>query len=283
MAFQARFRALLGGEPRYAAVAPPVLYETLGRGLAGGAGAAAPLWPACHQLAQRDPAAVRAAGIAGEGFELGEALFATVLSSPSGTVFSAHDYEDVWSMVRHRDRRVHLAVAPLLEWLAALDPAADGDDPEYPFTLVAGQRRMHNANQIFRTPAWRRSDPDGALRIHAADLDGVGGEDGGWIEVATPTGRLIARAEVDASLPRGVVSLPHGYGQAYPDGRGGRVVDGPRINLLTAGDDCDPIAGTPHHKNVRVRLRPAGDAEAATAEGRSRQVRAIALAEQEAT
>ena len=46
---------------------------------------------------------------------------------------------------------------------ALRDPAAEAPDPAYPFMLVAGQRRMHNANQIFRTPAWRKSDPDGGV------------------------------------------------------------------------------------------------------------------------
>jgi anaerobic selenocysteine-containing dehydrogenase len=279
IAFSDRLRTLLGSQPAYAAVAPVVLYETLGRTLPDGVGAAVPLWPACHSFAQRDPAAVRAAGIVGEGAQLGEALFARVISSESGAVFSVHDYEDVWSMLRHRDRRVHLAVTPMLDWIARLDPAQDGVDPAYPFTLVNGQRRMHNANQIFRTPAWRKSDPDGALRIHPDDLAGLGGTDGGWMEVATESGRLVARVEVDDSLRPGVVSLPHGYGQGYPDGRGGRLVDGPRINLLTAGDDSDPIAATPHHKNVRVRLRPAGSADAAAAEERSERVRELAAAE----
>ena len=278
--FAGRLREVLGAEPGYAAVAPVVLYETLGRVLPDGVGAAAPLWPACHALAQRDPDAVRAAGIVGDGPLLGEALFARVVSSPSGALFSVHDYDAVWSMVRHPDRRVHLAVPELLGWLSRLGAERDADeDVEYPFTLVNGQRRMHNANQIFRTPAWRRSDPDGALRIHPDDLAALGGEDEGWIEVATRTGRLLARAEVDTSLRPGVVSLPHGYGQGYPDGRGGRVVDGPRINLLTAGDDCDPIAATPHHKNVRVRLRPATAAEAAAAEERSERIRELATAE----
>ena len=49
-----------------------------------------------------------------------------------------------------------------------------------------------------------------------------------------------------------------------PDGRGGRVVHGPRINLLTDAADRDPIAGTPHHKDVPVRL------ERVTAEERER-------------
>ena len=99
---------------------------------------------------------------------------------------------------------------------------------------------MHNANQIFRTPAWRKSDPDGALRIHPDDLAALGATDGGWMAVETRTGRIVARVEADASMRRGLVALPHGYGQAYPDGHGDRVVNGPRLNLITTHDDCDP-------------------------------------------
>src|SRR4029450_4790923 len=111
----------------------------------------------------------------------------------------------------------------------------------------AGQRRMHNANQIFRTPAWRKSDPDGALRIHPDDIAAVGGTDGGWMAVSTRTGRIVCRVGDDPAMRRGLVALPHGYGQSYPDGKGGRVVDGPGLELVTAYDDCDPIGGGPHH------------------------------------
>jgi molydopterin dinucleotide binding protein len=65
-------------------------------------------------------------------------------------------------------------------------------------------------------------------------------------------GRIVVRAEVDDSLRAGQIALPHGFGMAVPDGRGGRVVHGPRINLLTDAADRDPIAGTPHHKDVRA-------------------------------
>jgi anaerobic selenocysteine-containing dehydrogenase len=67
-------------------------------------------------------------------------------------------------------------------------------------------------------------------------------------------------------MRRGQVALPHGFGMSYPDGRGGLVTDGPRINRITAAADRDPIAGTPHHKDVPVRLEPATAEEATTAE-----------------
>jgi anaerobic selenocysteine-containing dehydrogenase len=138
---------------------------------------------------------------------------------------------------------------------------------------------MHNANQIFRTPAWRKTDPDGALRIHPDDIAALGGCEGGWMAVATRTGRIVCRVESDPSMRRGLVALPHGYGQSYPDGAGGRIIDGPRLNLITAHDDCDPIAATPYHKNVAVHLAPVFGAEAEAAEAASARVRVVATAQ----
>lgn len=64
---------------------------------------------------------------------------------------------------------------------------------------------------------------------------------------------------------------------SVPDGDGGRVTHGPRINLITDATDRDPIAGTPHHKDMPVRLEPVTAAEHAHAErGRDRIHRLMA-------
>jgi hypothetical protein len=77
-------------------------------------------------------------------------------------------------------------------------------------------------------------------------------------------------------MRRGHVVLPHGFGQAYPAPDGERLVNGPRINLLTSGAHRDPIAGTPYHKHVNVCLRPAPAAEALASEARSTRIHAVA-------
>lgn len=265
--------------PKLVPIAPVLLYLTLGPTLPDGAAAAAPLYAGCHQTAMKNTAAVqRALATTAAPPLLGEDLFEKMLASRSGFVFTAHEYDEIFQLVKHRDGKIHLAVPELLDWLARLDPAEEKRDPAYPFTLVAGQRRMHNANQIFRTPAWRKTDPDGALRIHPDDLAALGGADGSWMAVTTRTGRLVCRVENDPSMRRGLVALPHGYGQSYPDGSGGRIVDGPRLNLITAHDDCDPIAATPYHKNVAVHLAPVVGAEVDVAEAASARVLAVAAA-----
>jgi hypothetical protein len=55
------------------------------------------------------------------------------------------------------------------------------------------------------------------------------------------------------------------------------MTNGPRINLLTRAGNRDPIAGTPYHKHVRVRLEPAALEEAARAEAASKRMHAGAV------
>lgn len=180
----------------------------------------------------------------------------------------------MWNLLKHKDRKIHLAIPQLLDWLQSLSPAADTIDPAYPFMLMAGQRRSYNANQIFRTPRWRKDDPDGALRIHPDDIVSLKAIDGGWMRVETSVGNLTVRIEADDSLRRGVVTLPHGYGQAYPTGEA-RLTIGPRINQITSSDYCDPIAATPYHKNVPVRLTALNGSEVEQAEAISQRARLI--------
>jgi anaerobic selenocysteine-containing dehydrogenase len=265
---------VLRAEP---AIAPVLLYRTLGPTLPGGAASAAVLWAGCYRAVKRMTVPVqRALDTELAGAALAEELFDRILASPSGIAFSRHEYDEVWDLMR--TDRVHLDVPELLTWLESLDPGQDRPDPEYPLSLVNGQRRSHNANQILRPPAWRRTDPDGALWVRPDTLADIGVEAGEWVAVVTRTGRLVARAIIDKGLRPGQVALPHGYGMAVPDGHGGRVTNGPRINVITDAADRDPISGTPHHKDVPVRLEPATPAERDAAEQASRTVRELAQA-----
>ncbi len=274
-AFAEALRPFMGANPQAAALGALVLYHTLGATLPDGTAAAAPLWQAAQACAKRSPEAVRRAlgerGKVGDA-ELGDALFDAVVGSRSGAAITEHSYDEVWSLISHPDRKVHLAIVPLLEWLGRLDPVLAKAPKDYPFVLAAGQRRMFNANQIFRDPAWRRDDPDGALLINQKDLEELGAADGEWIAVRSPAGRVVVRCKVDDRLRQGQLALPHGYGQSYPARDGERLSNGPRINALTDSGHCDPIAATPYHKHVAVRLEKLATAEAAACEERSRRI-----------
>ena len=132
------------------------------------------------------PESVRRAGFDGDGLELGEALFDAILASPSGVVFTVDEYDETWRRARARPTAASTSSIPeLLDELAALrDEPAPARDPEFPFVLSAGERRSFTANTIFRDPAWRKKDADGALRMNPADADARSAStDGGRVRV----------------------------------------------------------------------------------------------------
>ena len=257
--FPAALAASLRLRPRLRKFAAFMLQDTLGSVLPRGAAATAPLWAAAQAYAQKHADAVRRSGLQGRGADLGEELFAKMLGSPSGTLLSTHRHEDCWNLVRHIDGRVHLDVPEMLASLRGL--ATEGEPPgaqEFPLVLIAGERRSYNANQIFRDPDWRKTDPDGALHVHPDDAQRLGLLEGGLAVCESARGRILVRVRVSGSLQPGIVTLPHGYGQDYPDGHGGRRVVGPVVNELTEASHRDPLTATPYHKYVRVRVRPDG-------------------------
>lgn len=256
--FPAALALTLKLRPRLRRYATFVLYDTLGRALPDGAAPVAPLWGAARAYAERHAEAVRRTGLSGSVAALGDALFDRLLSSPSGALLSTHRYEDGWSMVRHADGRIHLDVPEMLAALRALanEAAAPGED-EFPLVLIAGERRSYNANQIYRDPRWRRTDPEGALHMHTEDARRLGLLDGARAVCESARGRIDVRVALNDSLRPGVVTLPHGYGMDYPDEHGERRTAGPVLNLLTDAAHRDPLTATPYHKFVRVRLVPA--------------------------
>ena len=254
LAFAAAFQNYLRENPAMADYAPAILYRTLGPTLPDGAGGAAFLWATAHQFARKNADAVRRAGHEGEGVMLGENLFEALLSSRSGVVFSVNDYEETWKFIKHTDGLIHLEIPEMLAALRALDPAEPRASTDYPFILVAGERRSYNANTIYRDPDWRKTDRDGAIKLHPEDAAAAGLIDGAWARCESKRGAVTVRVEVTDSVPRGQATLPHGYGMRHPDPDGKRRRTGAHINELTAAEDRDPIAGTPYHKFVPVRI-----------------------------
>lgn len=252
-AYGVAFLTAVSAKPELAALAPIVLYRTLGPTLPDGAAAAAVLWAAAHRCAMTSPESVRRAGYAD-----GEELFDAILAGKSGVVITDDEYDETWKRARTGDGKVHLAVPEMLEELASLGVAGGGpdwlDDAEFPFILSAGERRSFTANTIIRDPAWRKKDPGGALRLCAADAVALGVADGDRVRVTTRTGSAVAVAEVSDRMRQGHVSLPNGFGLDHPDSSGAVVVTGTAPNELTASADRDPFAGTPWHKSVPARL-----------------------------
>ncbi len=253
--FARTFSATLAERPNLAAIMPVVLYETLGPRLPAGQQEAALLWAACQQLAASEEESVRRAGLDGTGPALGQALFEALLDHPEGVVISKDVHEVSFQRLQTEDGRIQLVIPELIEELQALaDEAAPSQDDAFPFVLAAGERRGNTANTIYRDPAWRRKDPEGALRINPRDAARVGVAPGGRVRITTKRGALETVVEITDTLQEGHITLPNGLGLDFPDERGERKVCGVPPNELTSSEDRDPWAGTPWHKHVRARL-----------------------------
>jgi len=254
--YAAAFFAASARNPRLAALAPVVLYETLGPALPDGAAAAAPLLGLAIQCAQAYPEALRRAGFDGASpLEQGGALFDAILRERSGVVFSDDDPAASFARIAYDDGRIHLEIPELLDELRALrDEAPEARDPSFPFVLAAGERRTSTANTIYRDPSWRKKDAEGALRMNPGDAARLGIANGGRARITTKRGSAVAVVEVTDTLQPGHVTLPNGLGTDAPDESGRPVVHGVPPNELTASEDRDWVAGTPWHKHVRARV-----------------------------
>jgi formate dehydrogenase len=253
--FAAAFFEATANNPALGALAPVVLYRTLGPTLPDGAASAAILWGAAHRCALGFEASVRRAGFSGAGLELGEALFEAILGSPHGVSFSLDNWDDVWPRVATDDGRINVHIPELLDELRGLLAEPEITSVAYPMVLSAGERRSFTANTIIRDGAWRKRDADGALRISTADADRLGLVTGGAARVVTQRGAAVVTVEVSEMMQDGHVSLPNGMGLDEDHADGPRR-SGVAPNELTSNLDRDWIAGTPWHKSVAARVEP---------------------------
>ena len=250
---QAYAEALLGvmaTNPTVKRLLPYVLYETLGPTLPDGLAGAAAIFGLAQKTALTYPDAVRRAG-----YDDGNALFDAILNSPSGVTFTAHNYEDDFTLINHADHKIALEIPEMLDDLRSLTAAAPQlTTSELPIVLSVGERRAYTANDIFRDPSWRKRDADGALRVSVEDAQNLGLVDGSRARITTAAGSAEATIEVTETMLAGHAALPNGFGLDYTDDDGHTVVPGVAPNALTSTDWRDPYAGTPWHKHVPARI-----------------------------
>lgn len=158
--------------------------------------------------------------------------------------------------LRHRDRRVHLAPAPIVEELRRLAAQrADPGNAAYPLRLI-GLRELRSHNSwMHNSPKLMRRRRPHALHVHPDDARAVGLADGQLAQVTSKTGSVRVPVRLTDEMTRGTVALPHGWGH-----RGGwRVANahaGVNVNELTSSalEDVERLAGMAVLNGVPVRL-----------------------------
>lgn len=174
---------------------------------------------------------------------------------PHGIVLGEHIATGVLAKrVHHKGGRVKLDAPALRGELERLR-TVNGDDPEFPLRLI-GLRELRSHNSwMHNAPLLMRGGREQPARIHPADAERVGLDDGGIVRITSKSGALEVPVRITDEVREGVVALPHGWGH-----RGGwkvaNAAGGANVNQLmsAAAEDLEPLAGMAFLNGVPVRL-----------------------------
>jgi anaerobic selenocysteine-containing dehydrogenase len=145
--------------------------------------------------------------------------------------------------------------------LAEYKPPAyqSSPDPEYPFVLVTGARKLLFYHSRFQNiERFARAGRNPEMEMHPADAARLGLADGERVRVSSRVGAIELPVTVTApnEIVPGTVQITHGYRQA-------------NVNLLTPDDVFDPISGFPLLKALQVKVERLTPALTAAPPGRT--------------
>lgn len=120
----------------------------------------------------------------------------------------------------------------------------ESPDPEYPFVLITGARKLIYYHSRFRNiKRFRTAIPGPEVELHPEDAAALGVADGDSIRITSRIGSVEVPAKIKSAveiLP-GTLQMTHGWKEA-------------NVNLLTHDDRFDPISGFPLMKAVEVQV-----------------------------
>ncbi|NNG01070.1 MAG: molybdopterin-dependent oxidoreductase [Desulfobacteraceae bacterium] len=134
---------------------------------------------------------------------------------------------------------------------------------EFPYILITGRRQpgfFHTENR--QVPWLRELHRDPVVEIHpdAAGKEGI--EEGQWVYIESPRGRIRQRAKYFSGMDPRIVSAEHGWW--FPEKNiPGRGWDESNINILTDNryETCDPAMGATSVRTLLCRIYPVSESE----------------------
>jgi len=131
---------------------------------------------------------------------------------------------------------------------AALIPAAEQPDLDYPFVLITGRQleHWHTGSMTRRTEVLDAIEPGPVASFNPLDLADLGVAPGGAMTVASRRGSVTLYARADSGTPRGTVFIPFCYYEAA-------------ANVLT-NPVLDPFGKIPEFKFCAVKVTAGGEA-----------------------
>lgn len=137
-----------------------------------------------------------------------------------------------------------IAKYPQLDPLPAYTPPFDTpSDPDWPFHLCSSPRITNALHSRLHKVPWARSlRPAPAADLNPDDAAALGIAQGDDIELSSPRGAIVVKANLSYKVDPGMVYFYHGYSEAD-------------ANLLTDNEALDPYSGFPAYRDTRVQIR----------------------------
>jgi len=114
--------------------------------------------------------------------------------------------------------------------------------------LTSAKSARYLQSQLRGVAALRRIEPDPQISLHPDTASARGIEDGAWVALVTPHGRMHAKAHFSSALHPKVVSATHGWWQACEalskPGYDAGSEAGANMNAVIGTDTVDPISGS---------------------------------------
>ena len=135
--------------------------------------------------------------------------------------------------------------------------------PGFPLTLTAAKTPLYCHSQHRNLARLRRLEPDPVAEISPITAATRDIRDGEWVSIATPRGRVKARAKLNLHLADGIVAARHGWWQACAEldlpGYDALGPDGANINLVIGTNAADPVSGAASHRCYPCDISPLAD------------------------
>jgi anaerobic selenocysteine-containing dehydrogenase len=128
----------------------------------------------------------------------------------------------------------------------------------YPYILITGRRQpgfFHSENR--QLPWMRELHRDPIVEIHPETAEKEGIEEGDWVVIESPRGKVRQRTKLFAGMDPRIVSAEHGWW--FPEKKDPfHGWDESNINILTdnAYETCDPAMGATNVRTLLCRIYP---------------------------
>lgn len=242
--------AFFAKNPSYKAAALFIVGKTLGKKL--GSIYKSTLWYFFMSFSDYQRELVVRAGW-NPGPSMMEDVFQAVMDRREGVKIALSDPRKSFDKIKHPDKKVHLYVDVLDEYIKRITPekeeAALELPAEYPLILSAGTHADAGLNGVMRNPDTYQFRTPCMLSINPEDAAELGIHQGQTVRVSTEAGSVEILADLTYKAKKGYVLVPHHFGFDF---NGKRY--GVGVNHLTSAKHLEELTGNPIWRYVPCRV-----------------------------